>query len=251
MRTWEEGRSSTTTGWSSRGVESEEIKRRTEAVGISPDEATGPSRTNSTTSGLLAGYPSARIAVAHALHSSSGWTAEIEPAGTNRSSSVHGHPSVAELDASLVGIIKEAGWALPAARRADDLDPEILARIARLSEAGVVHLFADEAIYPPPHLRHALDGVKRAGKGLAGDTRTLENRPDHEHLRLRHAPHTGRLFQALLRALFAKISGQIISGQIISGQMGIRLFGAKTKPRHLRGFFVRARQDSNLRPSDS
>lgn len=97
----------------------------------------------SSADGPLVSYFSARIAVAHALHGSKGRSAEIEPIGTNQSLSVHSHPSAAQRDASLVEVIKAAGWAVPAARRADDLAPEILARVARLSEEGVVHFFAE------------------------------------------------------------------------------------------------------------
>jgi hypothetical protein len=48
-----------------------------------------------------------------------------------------------EYAGALVEILKAAGWAIPAARRVDDLDPELLARVARLSEGGVAHLFAE------------------------------------------------------------------------------------------------------------
>ena len=69
-----------------------------------------------------------------------------------------------------------------------------------------------EALHPPAYVRHALDGVQRAGEGPPGDPRPRPHRLDDEHLRSRHASHPGRRLRAFLQALLAGISGQI-SGQ--------------------------------------
>lgn len=121
----------------------------------------------SSADGPLDSYFSARVAVAHALHGSKGRIVETGPVSANQTLTIHGCPSTVQRDASLVEAIKAAGWALPAARRADDLDAEILARIARLSERGIVHLFAEGGGWcwrwpapPPPIGRRRSSGSR-------------------------------------------------------------------------------------------
>jgi hypothetical protein len=53
--------------------------------------------------------------------------------------------SAVEREGSLTEVLKGSGRATGVARRVEDLAPELLARVARLSEAGVAHLFAGEA----------------------------------------------------------------------------------------------------------
>ncbi len=92
---------------------------------------------------VLANYFSARTAVAHALHVPKERNTKTESANTGESLSFSAGLPTDGHDSSLVEAIKESGWAMPAGRRADDLDPELLARITRLSEEGIVHLFAE------------------------------------------------------------------------------------------------------------
>lgn len=97
----------------------------------------------SSADGALTNYFSARTAVAHALRSPKGRNPKTEPVNTDESLSFSVDPSTDGHGPSLVEAIKESGWAMPVARRADDLDPEFLVRITRLSEEGIVHLFAE------------------------------------------------------------------------------------------------------------
>jgi hypothetical protein len=91
--------------------------------------------------GTLVAHFSARTAAAHALRGARARTPET---GTDDALVPDGLPA-AERDGFLIEALKDSGWAVPVARRADDLAPELLARVARLSEAGVAHLFASEA----------------------------------------------------------------------------------------------------------
>jgi len=89
--------------------------------------------------GALATHRSARAAAAHAL----GGPEDRAPAvGDDDDEPIPGETTAGYAE-PLLKAIKAAGWAIPAARRVDDLDPGLLARVARLSEAGVAHLFAE------------------------------------------------------------------------------------------------------------
>lgn len=85
---------------------------------------------------------SPRTAAAHALR---GAKTRSPAVGPDENPPVSDDPSHDERDGFLAEAVKSSGWAVPAARRIGDLAPELLARVARLSEAGVAHLFADEA----------------------------------------------------------------------------------------------------------
>jgi len=89
-------------------------------------------------------------------------------------------------DASLIAAIKAAGWAILVARKVDDLDPELLARVATLSEGGVAHLFAEGS------------GVVLAMAGsTAADRRRAAGRLERLHERPRASR---RVFGVLLDA---------------------------------------------------
>ena len=90
----------------------------------------------------LTNHFSARTAAAHALRGAKSRTRNVESDGFP---SAPDEPTVVEGDGSLVEALKASGWAVPIARRVEDLAPEALARVARLSEDGVAHLFASEA----------------------------------------------------------------------------------------------------------
>ncbi len=96
----------------------------------------------SSAGGALVTYFSARAAAAHVLR---GARHQIPETGADEELSVPDKPSKAEREGSLTEAIKSSGWAVPVARRVDDLAPELLARVVRLSEEGVAHLFASEA----------------------------------------------------------------------------------------------------------
>ncbi len=83
-----------------------------------------------------------RSAAAHAL---SGARIRTPIAGSDENPPVFDDLSNYERDGLLAEAVKSSGWAVPAAQRVGDLAPELLARVTRLSEAGVVHLFAGEA----------------------------------------------------------------------------------------------------------
>jgi len=85
---------------------------------------------------------SPRTAAAHALR---GARARTPVAGPDENPPVSDDHSYDERDGLLAEAVKSSGWAVPAARRAGDLAPELLARVARLSEEGIAHLFAGEA----------------------------------------------------------------------------------------------------------
>ncbi|QIN84610.1 hypothetical protein GBA63_19625 [Rubrobacter tropicus] len=85
---------------------------------------------------------SPRTAAAHALR---GARARTPIAGPDENPPVSDYSSNDARDGFLAEAVKSSGWAVPAARRVSDLAPEMLARVARLSEAGIAHLFAGEA----------------------------------------------------------------------------------------------------------
>ncbi|CAN5289183.1 hypothetical protein BH24ACT19_BH24ACT19_08050 [soil metagenome] len=86
---------------------------------------------------------SARAAVAHALRGAR--DRRTPETGTDEDAFASGDTSAAGHDGSLVEAIRASGWAIPVTRRLEHLAPELLARVARLSEDGVAHLFASEA----------------------------------------------------------------------------------------------------------
>jgi hypothetical protein len=94
----------------------------------------------------LASYFAARRAVAHALlgASQSPSTTTSEDADEADRPTIGRSPEaeISEED-PLVSHLKQNGWAVPCARTLDDIDGEVLARIYRLSEEGVAHLFAE------------------------------------------------------------------------------------------------------------
>lgn len=80
-------------------------------------------------------YYSARTAAAHALYGRPEEPRIKQPRSCD-------HDGVLDKsDAALIKHIKESGWAVAAVRRIDDLPSETLARISRLSERGIAHLF--------------------------------------------------------------------------------------------------------------
>ncbi len=83
----------------------------------------------------LVGYYSARTAAAYALFG------RLEEPRIKQPCSCDHDGVLDKSDAALIEHIKESGWAVAAARRVDDLPSETLARISRLSERGVAHLF--------------------------------------------------------------------------------------------------------------
>ena len=92
--------------------------------------------------GALTTHFSAKTAASHALRAAKRRTRNVESDGNPFAPD---EPSAVEGDGSLVESLKASGWAVPIARRVEDLAPETLARVARLSEDGVAHLFASEA----------------------------------------------------------------------------------------------------------
>ena len=84
---------------------------------------------------------SPRTAAAHALR---GAKPRTPVAGPDGNPPVSDDPSNEERDGLLAEAVKSSGWAVPVARRVGDLAPELLARVARLSESGTAHLFAGE-----------------------------------------------------------------------------------------------------------
>jgi hypothetical protein len=92
--------------------------------------------------GTFDAHFSPRTAAAHAL---CGAKTRTPVAGPDENPPVSDDPSYDERDSFVAEAVKSSGWAVPAARRVGDLAPELLARVERLSEAGVAHLFADEA----------------------------------------------------------------------------------------------------------
>lgn len=87
----------------------------------------------------LATHFSARTAAAHALRGEVRKSRRVE---------ANGEPSVPDETPwadyrALAGSVKASGWALPVARRVEDLDPDVLAGVARLSDDGIAHLFAE------------------------------------------------------------------------------------------------------------
>ena len=90
---------------------------------------------------VLATHFSARAAAAHALQGAK----DRPPETGEEGAPIPDELPAAEREGSLIEALKGSGWAIPVARRADDLAPELLARVARLSEAGIAHLFASEA----------------------------------------------------------------------------------------------------------
>lgn len=90
--------------------------------------------------GALVAHFSARTAAAHALRGVRDRTPET---GTDEDAPVPDELSAADSEGSLTDALKGSGWATPAARRAGDLAPELLARVAALSGAGIAHLFAE------------------------------------------------------------------------------------------------------------
>ena len=84
------------------------------------------------------------------------------------------------------------------------------------------------------HANPSFASAKNARSELLGDC-----------LHPRHDPHSGPYIRTFLQALLAGISGQI------SGQRLEAAILAKKEPLCLQGKEGRARQDSNLRPSDS
>ena len=114
--------------------------------------------------GALTAHLSARAAAAHVLHGERSRVLEAESDDEPFGSDLH---SEDEREEVLIEAMKAAGWAIPAARLVDDLAPELLARVARLSDRGVAHLFAEG------------DGVVLAMAGsTAGDrTKAAERLP--------------------------------------------------------------------------
>lgn len=92
--------------------------------------------------GTFDAHFSPRTAAAHALRGAKTRTLIASP---NENLPVSDGPSYDGRDGLLAEAVKSSGWAVPAARRVGDLAPELLARVAKLSEAGVAHLFAGEA----------------------------------------------------------------------------------------------------------
>ena len=90
--------------------------------------------------GALAAHFSARTAAAHALWGARDRTPKTE---THEDASVPDELLAAERDGCLIEALKGSGSAVPVARRADDLAPELLAGVAKLSGAGIAHLFAE------------------------------------------------------------------------------------------------------------
>ena len=92
--------------------------------------------------GALVAHFSARTAAAHALRGARARTPET---GADEDAPAPDELPAVEREGSLVEALKGSGWAVPVACRVGDLAPELLARVARLSDAGVAHLFASEA----------------------------------------------------------------------------------------------------------
>jgi len=132
--------------------------------------------------GTPAVHFSPRTAAAHALR---GFRERAPIARRDDDPPAPDDPSKDERDGFVADAVKASGWAVPVARRVDGLAPELLARVARLSETGIAHLSAGEA-----------GGVVLAMAGsTAGDRRrAVETLPRS----IERAPASRRVFGVLL-----------------------------------------------------
>ena len=107
-------------------------------VAIDPEGATSFMVTGHEFGDDFPTYFSARQAVAHAL------LREPESAPPRTPAELPAEPCAADGEA-IVAALKANGHAVAAGRTLADVDPEVLAALYPLSEAGVAHLFASEA----------------------------------------------------------------------------------------------------------
>ena len=133
-------------------------------------------------------YFSARQAVAHALLGSSRRIAEAAHEVTGEPGDgyppVEWSPSAKVLDDDpLVSFLKRNGWAVPCGRTLDDVDGEVLARVAPLSEAGTAHLFSE------------VGGIVLA---MAGSTAGDRRRAAERMAKLPERAYSSRPFSVLL-----------------------------------------------------
>lgn len=149
---------------------------RAAGVAIDPEGATSFMVTGQEFGEDFPTYFSARQAVAAALLAGSVFEADAE-GGTPEPQEPPQEISLAHKDA-IVAALKASGWAMAVGRTVADVDPEVLAALYPLSDAGEAHLFATEAG----------DGVVLALAGsTAGDRRRAVERL---------ATHPGRAYSS-------------------------------------------------------